>query len=293
MTKNSNTLTVLTEDAIRELAPQVYTKHPMTRKVSKKYTFLPTYKIIEDMKKLGWEVCQALTMKTNNPDQIKYGKHMVKFFNPGLTIKGAEGQPEAYPQILIMNNHRGWGRFKFEIGIFRLVCSNGLVVKDRDFGSFVLRHLGYSFEELQSLVNGAVETLPGIVKKINQMEQTVLTGPQMKSFAIEALKVRLGKDCAPSDNEINDLLKSTRKEDEGNSLWKVYNRVQEKLVKGGFTSTNKAKKERKVRSITNMLKDIEINQTLWTLTEAMLPVPKEDVNEKTTLQKKVKVTVDK
>ena len=269
------TLVELTEDQIRERAPQVYTKHPMTRKVSKKYSFLPTYKIVEDMKKLGWLVCMALTMKTNDADQAKYGKHMLKFFNPNLKISGKDGEPEAYPQIVIINNHRGWGRFKFEIGIFRLVCSNGLTVKETDFGTFVLRHLGYSFEDLQELVGKAVEKMPIVVEKINKMEETLLTGPQMKAFAIQALKVRLGQEISPSDNEINDLLKSVRKADEGNSLWKVFNRVQEKLINGGFTMVNNANKERKVRAISNMLKDIEVNQALWSLTDAMLPVPKQ------------------
>jgi len=38
---------------------------------------------------------------------------------------------------------------------------------------------------------------------------------------------------------------------------------------------NNANKERKVRAISNMLKDIEVNQALWSLTDAMLPVPKQ------------------
>jgi len=265
-------LTILSEAQIRERAPQVYTKEPMAEKVSKKYSFIPTYKIVEDMKKLGWEVCQATTMKTSDKYQAKYGKHMLKFFNPNIFIEGDGDQPEAFPQIVVINNHRGWGRFRFEIGIFRLVCSNGLVVKDKDFGSFVMRHLGYSFEELQVLVNGAVEKLPTIVKKINTMEQYVMTQPQMKKFAVEALKVRMGGDVSPNDNEINDILQSIRPEDEGNSLWKVFNRVQEKLLKGGFTMQNAAKKERKVRSINNMLKDIELNQKLWEVAEELVAV---------------------
>ena len=133
-----------------------------------------------------------------------------------------------------------------------------------------MRHLGYSFEDLQKLVNGAVETLPGIVEKINKMEHRVLSPAEMKKFAIQALKLRMGEETSPSDNEINEILKSVRKEDEGNSLRKVYNRVQEKLIKGGFSMTNAAKKERKVRSINNMLKDVELNQKLWASVEEIV-----------------------
>lgn len=266
-----STLTVLTEKEIRKNAPQVYTKEPMKGKVSDKYTFIPTYQIIEDMKKLGWEVCQATTMKSKNKTQLQYGKHMVKFFNPNIVVNNEDGV-EAFPQILVINNHRGWGRFRFEIGLFRLVCSNGLVIKDKDFGSFVMRHLGYSFEDLQKLVSQAVETLPKVIKKINDMEGVVMSSAQMKKFAIEALKLRMGQESSPSDNEINEILRANRKEDEGNSLWKVFNRVQEKLINGGFSLTNAAKKERKVRSINNMLKNVELNQALWSLTEQLAEV---------------------
>ncbi len=48
-------------------------------------------------------------------------------------IKGANGD-DAQPQILLTNSHDGKAAFNFRVGIFRLVCSNGLVISDADFG---------------------------------------------------------------------------------------------------------------------------------------------------------------
>lgn len=265
-TKKFQSLTVLNREAIEEAAPQVYTDHPYD-KTSKKYTFIPTYQIIDDMKSLGWEVCQAVAMKSDDEVQSKYGKHMIKFFNPNIFISDGNGGVEAYPQILIMNNHRGWGRFKFEIGVFRLVCSNGLVVKDKDMGSFVMRHLGYSFEELKKLVTDAVAALPGIVQKINTLSEKTMTAKEQAEFAKKALQVRMGEERECTDEEVRQILQSNRKEDDGNTLWKVFNRVQEHLIKGGFETTTANGGARKVRKITNMLKDLELNQQLWALTE--------------------------
>ena len=266
-TNKFKSLTVMTQEQIQKHAPQVYTQAPFD-KTSKKYTFIPTYQIIDDMKSLGWEVCDAKSMKTGDDNQAKYGKHMVKFFNPEIFIADGNGGVEAYPQILIMNNHRGWGRFKFEIGVFRLVCSNGLVVKDKDMGSFVMRHLGYSFDELKQLVNKAVEALPGVVQKINTLSDRVMTAREQADFAKKALEVRLGEEKVFTDYEVRQVLMSNRKEDDGNTLWKVFNRVQEHLVRGGFeVETADKKSSRKVRKITNMQKDLELNQQLWALTE--------------------------
>ena len=266
-TNKFKSLTIMTQEQIQKHAPQVYTQAPFD-KTSKKYTFIPTYQIIDDMKSLGWEVCDAKSMKTDDDNQAKYGKHMVKFFNPEIFIADGNGGVEAYPQILIMNNHRGWGRFKFEIGVFRLVCSNGLVVKDKDMGSFVMRHLGYSFDELKQLVNKAVEALPGVVQKINTLSDRVMSAREQADFAKKALEVRLGEEKVFTDYEVRQVLMSNRKEDDGNTLWKVFNRVQEHLVRGGFeVETADKKSSRKVREITNMQKDLELNQQLWALTE--------------------------
>lgn len=259
-------LTPLTPEQIKEKAPQVYTQVPHA-KVSSKYTFLPTYQIVEDMAKLGWQVADAKTMKSKNLMQKEFGKHIVMFFHPDIYIKDETGGIEAYPQIMIQNNHRGWGRFKFEIGIFRLVCTNGLVIKSADYGTFEMRHLGYSFEELKELVEKAIDILPNVVQKINTLSSRIMSDKEMREFAEKAIQARFGEEKLVDQSEIAQVLYSTRDADNGNNLWVVMNRVQEHLIRGGFTTIGADKKERKVRKITNMLKDVELNQKLWELTE--------------------------
>ena len=46
-----------------------------------------------------------------------------------IMITGKDGD-DAYPQILLTNSRDGKAAFNFRVGIFRLVCSNGLVVSD-------------------------------------------------------------------------------------------------------------------------------------------------------------------
>lgn len=256
----------LTPEQIKEKAPQVYTDRPFDS-VSKKYTFLPTHRIIDDMEKLGWKVSDAKSMRTKDPIQKQHGKHIVMFFHPDIYIKDSEGGVEAYPQILIQNNSRGWGKFKFEIGIFRLVCTNGLVIKSADYGTFEMRHLGYSFEELKELVEKAVAILPNVVQKINTLSSRMMTDKEMKLFAEKAIQARFGEEKLVDESEIQQVLQSVRPEDEGNALWMVLNRVQEHLVRGGFTSVGADKKERKVRAIKNFMADVELNQKLWSVAE--------------------------
>ena len=54
-----------------------------------------------------------------------------------------------FPQILMTNSHDGKNSFQFQAGLYRLVCSNGLVIADAQFEDVKMRHMGYSFEDLQ------------------------------------------------------------------------------------------------------------------------------------------------
>ncbi len=58
----------------------------------------------------------------------------------------------------------------------------------------------------------------------------------MKAFAQQAIDARFGG-AKVTGIELEELLAVERNEDNGNTLWKVFNRVQEKIVGGSFTST--------------------------------------------------------
>ena len=134
---------------------------------------------------------------------------------------------------------------------------------DTSYGDFKLRHMGYTFAELQQKVSDAVASFPGLVKKINEFQSIELSDWQVKKFAKSAALVRFGDNVKV---DINELLKVDRIEDSGNSLWEVFNRVQEKLINGDCSYTM-GTKVRKARAIKNFSMDLKINEALWTLAE--------------------------
>lgn len=262
--KNTLELIALTTDQIRSAAPQAYAASPKPG-LSAKYSFLPTSRIIEDMDSLGWKVCQAKANRSRTQVNQEYGNHVIKFFNPDVFIQDSEGNVESYINVVVMNNHSGTGSFKFEMGIFRLVCSNGLVIKDRDMGSFNIRHSGYSFEQLQETLNDAVGKLPQLVTKINQLNMVTMTAEQQKDFATKALALRSYTDRVPTDTELAEFLAPRRTQDQGDSLWVILNRVQESVMKGGYHIQNARGRFRRAKSIKNIQQDIKLNQKVWEL----------------------------
>lgn len=253
----------MTLEQVRQAAPTAFATSaaPTT---SKRYSFLPTSTLIEDMDRLGWKVREAKGMKSKGKNAIRaqYGAHMIRFFNPDVTILNGD-KIEAYPEILIKNNSMGVGKIQVEVGTIRLACSNGLVIKDKDFGSFKMRHLKYTFADLQALVSSIVERLPIAVQKINQWSGIEMTPEQQRAFAAAAIKTRMGEDKVATDTEIHELLKVRRPEDNGNTLWQIFNRVQESIIRGGSTFVNSAGKLRRMKPITNFAQDLKLNGDLW------------------------------
>ena len=186
---------------------------------------------------------------------------------------------EAYPRIILTNSYDGFNAFTFRVGLFRLVCSNGLVVCTEQFVDISIRHINYTEEKLREVVASAISAVDNQIGTFNDMQAITLSDAQKNELAINALRFRKGlPDDAPmvADEEgIADLLTPIREEDKADTLWAVFNILQEKITKGGAVVGINGKKARKMRGITSFAKDIDINQRLYKAATAYLPAPAE------------------
>ena len=154
----------LTMSDIKTICPAVSTPSPSpelrkTLGITDRYVHVPTTQVIEDIQKLGWnpiEACQVNARKRKG-----YQRHMIKFVNPDFIVEGRD----EYPELLLSNSHDGTTSFTLDVGIFRLVCSNGMVIKTQDFGSMKVRHYGYDFEAIKSAVTELMQSIPGYLKQ--------------------------------------------------------------------------------------------------------------------------------
>jgi hypothetical protein len=258
----------LTLDEVKQRAKSIFTE-TASPTVSDKFTHIPTNRVIEDMEQLGWGVVDAKEVKARKEGTKGYQKHLVVFRNPDVVINGSDGDT-VFPQILLTNSNDGKNAFTFKCAIFRMVCENGLVVSTQEFSDLKIRHMGYTFEELQSQIRVVVDQLPLTVESMNKMKQVQLSEEQTVEFAKKAIATRFTE--AEIENvkiDLEQLLEPTRKEDEGNGLWEVFNRVQEKILNGDFNYISGVK-QRKARKIKNFQQDVKINSELWELAESFM-----------------------
>ena len=262
----------LTMNEIKTLAPTVATEAPSAKVrgilgLTEKYVHVPTTQVIEDIMSMGWEVTDAVQVKVRNKTKnAGYQKHMITFVNRNFI---QEDSTES-PQLLLTNSHDGACSFRLEVGIFRLVCSNGMVIKSKDFGSMKVRHMGYDFETISAAVKELMENVPGYLESVEKMKEKQLNDKQLIEFAKKAAMIRFEKETEETIDKVvdmQDLLAVERKEDSGSYLWEVFNRVQEKVINGTFQYQNRNNKVRKARPIKGFQQNVKVNQDLWELAE--------------------------
>ena len=121
----------LTKEELRAQVPVAFATQPTNKAVTESYVHISTEKVIDDLEKLGWLPVEGSQRKNRGKNTI-FSKHMIQFQNPDIMVKGADGD-NAFPRILVTNSHDGMNSFQFRVGIFRLVCSNGLVIATEEF----------------------------------------------------------------------------------------------------------------------------------------------------------------
>lgn len=256
---------IITLDELKTALPQAFVTSPAAR-VSKRYSFIPTSQILTDLDSLGWKIRSITNPRYKSAGKMLHGKHLVRLFHPDIQIN-AEGDVN-HVEIALYNSSDGTSKFRMEVGIFRMVCSNGLVVKSQDFGSINMRHSGYSFESLKQSIDEMVAGLPNVVTKINTFSNRILTQAEMTKLAQQAYELRNSGRVATAE-ELQAILTPRRDADKGDNLWVVFNRVQEAVLTGGSLLVDRRGRMRTAKPINNLDKGLKLNQELWSLAEAM------------------------
>jgi len=248
----------LTPDEIKLVAPSVFATQAAD-KVSNKYTFIPTTQILNDLAKENWLPYDA-TQRNSKHAGGMYTKHMLRLRNDNLAKID-----DVIPEIVLTNSHDGRNAFNLHAGLFRLVCSNGLVIADQTFEQIKIKHQWYDLEDVKEMTDDVVTKIPSIISCVRKFKSTQLTDLRKKEFAKKAILSRWkdGQDFL----SLQDLLIPYREEDRGNDLWKVFNVVQEKVLNGGITYTLPQGRNQTVRALTNIDQKVTVNKKLWEVAE--------------------------
>lgn len=253
---------------IAKLAPSVLSTVAAPN-VSDRYQLINTASVIERMEAHGWLVVQASQNAVRNPNEAEFTQHSVRLRRARDLLIG-KGHPAGalFSEISVVNSHNRSSQFEVRGGLFRLACSNGLVVSAGYGSETKVRHSGKATEDnVDAAMAWAIGRADDARKAASEMGQKMLTDRQARNFAREALE--LFSDV-PGSFDINSMLAVRRDEDAGNSLWNVFNRVQESISRGGIRRTTESGRNSRTTGLSSIHRYNEINEGLWSLAEKAL-----------------------
>ena len=268
-------MTTLTIDEAIKLVPAIGATEP-AQKVSNTYQFVSTREILERVQQDGWLITNATSQ-----GRTLYAQHRVTLVHTNDLVSrtnAADLNDEGIPRIEMFNSHNLTKRLMFAIGYFRFVCSNGLIAATGPAEAIRTKHR-FSDDRLSVImeqVSQISERFPQIQSKIDQFKQRQMTEDEQTNFANYAIKGRYNyRPSMPArfgdiEQTCNRLLQSRREADAGNSVWQVYNRVQENIISGipDFT-----------RPIKGYTDSIRVNQLLWKGAEMALQFDKHQLRK--------------
>ena len=259
----------LTHTDLRRLAPSIFAATPW-HGMSARYRQVPTIEVIDLLGEQGFRPVKATQGRTRLPGKGDFTKHMIRMRHADYLTPMSVGAE--LPELVLTNSHDGTAAYRFNSGIFRLVCSNGLVVALADFGGISVRHSGGQ-DFRQRVIDATfqiVNDTPKVMASIEAWKGIPLTRPQQIAFATAALEVRDGG----SKIEPTEIIAPRRSEDAAGpdgtrDLWRTLNTAQEALLKGGLQGRSQSGRRTKTRPNSGVDADIRTNRGLWRLAEEM------------------------
>jgi hypothetical protein len=225
-----------------------------------KYSFIPTIQVIDGLRAEGFEPYEVRQTRTRMLDKRSHTKHMVRMRHVSQLNTQAE-----VPEIILLNSHDGSSSYQLMAGVFRFVCSNGLIAGDI-VENVRVRHTG---NVVDNVIEGATRILQNteeVVARIGEYKAIELSPAEQSAFATAAMQVRWGEETPV---KAISLLESHRYADQKSDLWTVFNRVQENLIKGGVAGRASTGRRTTTRAVGGVTENVKLNKALWTLADSM------------------------
>lgn len=215
------------------------------QKIKQKEFYIPTLDVVTKLQDEGWQLKGVAEHRGKNR---KITNNYIQMQHPDFAVQNKQGKNEAFTSITLSNSSNGAQPLQMNLGIYRLVCSNGAVTFDQHAESQNIKHIEINYRDLDRFVNTMNSKAIKLLAGVNEMKHRGLSIEDMRKLAGEAASLRYNN---LDEINIDDLFAVNRVEDESDDLWTVFNRIQENLT----------------HDITNMKEDIRVNQQLFSLVE--------------------------
>lgn len=260
--------TPLANEQLQRVAPSIFATEAHESR-GERYAYIPTSNVVEGLRNEGFLPMAVGQSRVRDAGKREHTKHLIRFRHESQ-LNPAVGQD--VPEIVLVNSHDGTSSYQLMGGIYRLVCSNGLIIGNTS-SEVRIRHSGRDI--IRDVIEGSyrvIEDIKAVAPKVEAFKSLVLDPRQQLAFAEAALDLRWDRDengnsSAPVTPER--MLAVRRWDDRGTDLWTTYNRVQENVIRGGLRGVGSTGRRMSTRAVSSVSENVRLNKALWTLTERL------------------------
>jgi hypothetical protein len=259
----------LTDEQIRNVAPSVFADAAHSSR-SSRYSAIPTSEVLTSLRREGFQPFMVTQGGSRDEEKRGFTKHMLRLRHESNM---AAQVGDSFQEIVLVNSHDGTSSYQLMAGMFRLVCSNGMVVgAGGGFDEVRIKHQG---DVTGAVIDGCIEILgrlPQVADEVGVFNRLQLTEGEQNAFATAALAVRYDEGEAPFQAE--KLLTVKRREDATPTVWNTLNTIQENVIRGGIgyvlrDEQGRRKQIRRTREVSGIDQNVKLNRGLWVLAQEM------------------------
>lgn len=240
------------------ILPSAIFSEAHSSKMSEKYVHIKTADVLSRFQDMGWQVASANAARHSKAPQ--FARHALRLRHPDFSDIAEGG---VIPELIVLNSHNGSWALRMALGMFRMVCCNGMVAGSVWEG-VSLKH--YNIKNLEDQITAVTGKMDDLTKKLSgtvkQWMDIEVPFKAQEEFATKAIAIRWGEKTPVSAEQ---LLMARRDPDRGNDLWHVFNRVQENLTQGGFTGHTSNNRTLNIMPVKNVKRDFKFNAELFDL----------------------------
>jgi len=272
---------------VQRVAPAVFTAQPKST-TSNDYLFIPTSKILTGLMDNGFSIVAVKQQGSRKEGQELYAKHVIHLMHDSQQQELK--QNGEYPLLRLQNSHDAKSSFQLSTGIFRLVCSNGIVIPENELNSARIVHNLNTDQETIEASFKVISNHQNELEMIDNMKRIELTQDEKMLLADSSKRLIFDKDIVALNDrakiDINrKLLQARRRDDKASDLWTVFNVIQENAIRGGIQiarpsdkgnyrvrGTDERMNYRRTKAVNSIDSDKKINIELMTLAQEMAKI---------------------
>jgi hypothetical protein len=176
----------------------------------------------EVMTSHGLQLASLKTGRARHVDKVDFQSTFARYRGQELFQDG--GKP-VHIDLVYRSKHMGRGVDKIFLGVYRMICANGLMAGSTFFSADI-RHAGNTYDNLNRAIESALNFKDKLMVSLDSMRNKILTDAEREALALEAVKL-----LTPQDRNVTQvrhaLLQPRRAQDTGKDLWTTYNVIQE------------------------------------------------------------------